>query len=100
MNVEEKRARQPPQYAEQVRVFQAHAAAFAVGMSIMFGVNLLTVVMAGVAGSWSSWWSLWALVGWSAGVAVHGLVVWINRPDRPVGEVAVDGSPALNGPPS
>lgn len=87
MNADDKRETQSQQHAEQVRAFQAHAGVFVVGMAIMLGVNLLTNLMAGVAGSWSSWWSLWALIGWSAGVAIHGLVVWLNRPARAVGEV-------------
>lgn len=77
------RGRVMPQYAEQVRAFEGHAGGFVVGMAVMFGVNLVTNLMAGIAGSWSAWWSLWALIGWSAGVAIHGLVVWLNRPVPP-----------------
>ncbi len=74
------------QYPEQLRVLQAHAGVFLVGMAVIFGVNLTTNLMAGIAGSWSAWWSLWALIGWSAGLAIHGLVVWLNRPTSPAGE--------------
>lgn len=68
------------QYVEQLRAFYVHAGMFAVGMLVMFAVNLLTNLSAGTAGEWSAWWSLWALIGWGAGIAVHGLVVRLNRP--------------------
>ena len=68
------------QYVEQLRAFYVHAGMFAMGMLVMFAVNLLTNLSAGTAGEWSAWWSLWALIGWGAGIAVHGLVVRLNRP--------------------
>jgi hypothetical protein len=74
------------EHAEQLRAFQGHAGGFIVGMTVIFGVNLATNLAAGIAGSWSAWWSLWALIGWSAGVAIHGLVVWLNRPLLPAGK--------------
>jgi len=77
-------------HAEQLRALQAHAGVFVVGMAAIFGVNLVTNLAAGIGGSWSAWWSLWALIGWSAGVAIHGLVVWLNRPTVPAAE-AVGG---------
>ena len=49
-------------------------------MFIMFAVNLVTNISAGTAGEWDAWWSVWALLGWSIGIAVHGFVVWLNRP--------------------
>jgi len=55
-------------------------------MAVVFGVNLVVNLMASIAGSRSAWWSLWALIGWSVGVAIHGLVVWLNRPTVPAGE--------------
>ena len=67
-------------FVEQLRAFYAHAVMFAVGMLIMFLVNLLTNLSAGIAGEWSAWWSAWAFIGWGAGITVHGLVVWLNRP--------------------
>lgn len=67
-------------YVEQLRAFYVHAAVFAVGMLVMFAVNLLTNLSAGGAGDWKAWWSVWALIGWGAGIAVHGLVVRLNRP--------------------
>lgn len=67
-------------YVEQLRAFYVHAAVFAAGMTVIFAVNLLTNLSAGIAGEWTSWWSLWALIGWGAGIAVHGLVVRLNRP--------------------
>jgi len=80
------RGTEPRQYPEQVRVLQAHAGVFLVGMAVIVGVNLVTNLAAGIAGSWSAWWSLWALIGWSAGVAIHGLVVWLHRPTLLAGE--------------
>jgi hypothetical protein len=68
------------QYVEQVRVFYAHAVVFAASMTIMFAVNLLTNLTAGIARDWAAWWSAWAFIGWGAGIAVHGLVVRLNRP--------------------
>lgn len=67
-------------YVEQLRAFYVHAAVFVASMTVIFAVNLLTNLSAGIASEWSAWWSLWALIGWSAGIAVHGLVVRLNRP--------------------
>jgi hypothetical protein len=67
-------------YPKQVRAFQVHAVVFAATMVLIFMVNLLTNLAAGTAGYWSAWWSLWALIGWGSGIAVHGFVVWLNRP--------------------
>ena len=67
-------------YVEQLRAFYIHACMYAVCMLIMLAVNLLTNLSAGIAGEWSTWWSVWALIGWGAGIAVHGLVVRLNRP--------------------
>ena len=67
-------------YVKQLRAFYAHAGQFVIGMLIMFLVNLFTNRSAGIAGEWSAWWSVWAFLGWGAGISVHGLVVWLNRP--------------------
>ena len=67
-------------YVEQLRAFYVHACMYAVGMLVMVAVNLLTNLSAGSAGEWSAWWSVWALIGWGAGIAVHGVVVRLNRP--------------------
>ena len=67
-------------YVEQLRAFYVHACMYAVGMLVMVAVNLLTNLSAGSAGEWSAWWSIWALIGWGAGIAVHGVVVRLNRP--------------------
>jgi hypothetical protein len=67
-------------YADQRRAFHGHVGGFATGMFIMFAVNLVTNISAGTAGEWNAWWSVWALLGWSIGIAVHGFVVWLNRP--------------------
>ncbi len=63
-------------HPHQVRAFQAHAGVFAGTMVLIFAVNLA----AGIAGQWSAWWSVWALIGWSLGLAVHGLVVFLANP--------------------
>lgn len=63
-----------------VRVFQAHAAVAAGTLVLILAVNLLTSLSAGTAGDISAWWSLWAILGWSAGLGVHGFVVWLARP--------------------
>lgn len=68
------------QYVEQLRAFYAHAGMFAMGMVVMFAVNLLTNLSAGIASEWTAWWSAWAFLGWGLGIAVHGLVVRLNRP--------------------
>lgn len=67
-------------YVQQLRVFYVHAAVFVGSMAINLAVNLLVNLSAGIAGEWSAWWSVWALIGWGAGIAVHGLVVRLNRP--------------------
>ena len=67
-------------YVQQLRAFYVHAAVFAGSMAINLAVNLFVNLSAGIAGEWSAWWSLWALIGWGSGVAVHGLVVRLNRP--------------------
>ena len=67
-------------YAQQLRVFYVHAAVFVGSIAINLSVNLLVNLNAGIAGEWSAWWSLWALLGWGAGIAVHGFVVRLNRP--------------------
>lgn len=67
-------------YVQQLRVFYVHAAVFAGSMAINIAVNLWVNLAAGIADDWSAWWSIWALIGWGAGIAVHGLVVRLNRP--------------------
>lgn len=75
-------------HRQGVRVFQACAAVAAGTLVLILAVNLLTSLFAGTAGDISAWWSLWAILGWSAGLGVHGFVVWLARPvtdldDRP-----------------
>lgn len=67
------------QPTEHVHAFRIHAVMFAIGMVIVFLVNLLTNLATGIAGNWSAWWSVWALMGWSAGLTVHGMVVWLEQ---------------------
>lgn len=69
-------------YPNQVRAFQAHAGVFAATMVLIFAVNLFINLSAGIAGQWSAWWSIWALIGWSFGIGVHGLVVFLARPQN------------------
>jgi hypothetical protein len=76
----DKREEAARRYVQQLRVFYVHVAVFAGSMAINLAVNLLVNLSAGIAGELSAWWSLWALVGWSAGIAVHGFVVRLNRP--------------------
>ncbi len=68
------------EYKYQRRAFRLHAATFAGSMVIIFIVNLLINLAAGITGEWWAWWSGWALIGWSLGIAVHGLVVRMSRP--------------------
>lgn len=67
-------------YVDQLRAFYVHAGVFAATMVVIFVVNLLTNLSAGIAGEWSAWWSIWAFIGWGLGIAIHGLVVRLNRP--------------------
>lgn len=67
-------------FVRQLQAFYVHAGVFAGGMVIIFLVNLATNLDAGIAGEWRSWWSAWAFIGWGLGIAVHGLVVRLNRP--------------------
>lgn len=69
-------------YAQQVRAFQAHALVAAASLTIVVAVNLLTNLAASMATEWRAWWSMWAVLGSGAGVMVHGLVVWLNRPSE------------------
>lgn len=68
------------EYPRQVRAFQAHAGVFTVTMAVIFAVNLSVNLSAGIADQWSAWWSVWALIGWSFGIGVHGLVVFLAKP--------------------
>ena len=77
---EEQRLEAARRYVEQLQAFYIHAGVFAAGMVVIFVVNLATNLSAGIAGDWSAWWSAWALIGWGSGIAVHGLVVRLNRP--------------------
>ncbi len=67
-------------YVQQLRVFYVHAAVFVGSMAINIALNLFVNLQAGIADEWSAWWSIWALIGWGAGIAVHGFVVRLNRP--------------------
>ncbi len=79
-HAEQRRVEAARRYVQQLQVFYVHAGVFAGGMVIIFLVNLATNAAAGITGEWSAWWSAWALIGWGFGIAVHGLVVRLNRP--------------------
>lgn len=81
-HAEEQRIESARRYVQQLQAFHVHASVFAGGMLIMFIVNLATNAAAGITGEWRAWWSAWALIGWGIGIAVHGLVVRLNRPAR------------------
>ena len=92
-------------YVEQLRAFYIHAAAFAVGMVVIFVVNLTINLAAELTGEWWAWWSGWALIGWGLGLAIHGLVVRWSRPrsssstwtERKINEILSESD---DGPPS
>lgn len=79
-HTEERRVEAARRYVQQLQAFYIHVGVFAGGMVIIFLVNLATTVAAGISGEWWAWWSAWALIGWGLGIAVHGLVVRLNRP--------------------
>jgi hypothetical protein len=79
---QERRVEAAQRYVQQLRDFYIHTTVFAGGMVIIFLVNLTTNAAAGIAGEWWAWWSAWAFLGWGLGIAVHGLVVRLNRPSR------------------
>lgn len=66
-------------YVRGLRAFQVHAAVFAASMTLIIGVNAAVNANAGTLGQWSAWWSVWSLIGWGAGLTVHGLVVRLAR---------------------
>ena len=51
----------------------------AASMTLIIGVNAAVNANAGSLGQWSAWWSVWSLIGWGAGLTVHGLVVRLAR---------------------
>jgi len=59
----------------QRRAFTMHATIYTATTLILIAVNLMVNLSAGTAGQFNAWWSLWALVGWGAGIVVHGMVV-------------------------
>ena len=67
-------------YVQQLRAFYVHATVFAVGMVVIFLVNLAVNLAADLTGEWWAWWSGWAFIGWGIGVAIHGLVLRLSRP--------------------
>ena len=68
------------QYVEQRQVFRVHAMVAVISIAAIMVINLVINLAAGTAGSWANWWSLWVIAGWVPGLAIHGLVVYLNRP--------------------
>jgi len=81
-HVEQQRVEAAQRYVQGLQAFHVHAGVFVGGMLIILLVNLGTNVAAGITGQWSAWWSVWTFIGWGLGIAVHGLVVRLNRPTR------------------
>lgn len=79
-HTEEERVEAARRYVQQLHAFYIHASVFAAGTLIIFVVNLATSMSAGIASEWRAWWSVWAFAGWGTGIAVHGIVVRLNRP--------------------
>ena len=77
---EQQRVDAARRYVQQLQAFYVHAGVFAGGTAIIILINLATNAAAGITGEWSAWWSAWAFLGWGLGIAVHGLVVRLNRP--------------------
>ena len=83
MNATAATPEQTARHVEQTQAFHAHAAVFALSMTAIFAVNLLTNLAAGTASDWPAWWSAYALIGWSLGLGIHGFVVWLATPGAP-----------------
>lgn len=62
------------------RAFSLHARVYAASMVVVVAVNAAINATAHLTGEWWAWWSVPALLGWGLGVAVHGLVVRLARP--------------------
>ncbi|MCP3935699.1 MAG: 2TM domain-containing protein [Actinomycetia bacterium] len=77
---EDHRVEAARRYVQKLRVFYIHAGVAATGMVLIFIVNLATNAAAGITGEWWAWWSAWAFIGWSLALAIHGLVVRLERP--------------------
>jgi hypothetical protein len=82
VHVDEQRVEAARRYVQQLKALHLHAAVFAGSLVVIFLVNLATNAAAGIAGEWWAWWSAWVVIGWCPGIAVHGLVVRLNRPAR------------------
>lgn len=67
-------------HAHQLRAFHLHATVAASCMLIIVVVNAALNAAAGILDEWWAWWSILALVGWSLGLSVHGIVVRLARP--------------------
>lgn len=70
----------PENYAEQRAALIVHSYVAVAGLAVIVLVNALTNAAAGRFTEWSAWWCVWAVLGWTSGLAVHGFVVWLNRP--------------------
>jgi hypothetical protein len=67
-------------HAHQRRAFHLHATVAASCMLIIVVVNAALNAATGILDEWWAWWSILALVGWSLGLSVHGIVVRLARP--------------------
>jgi len=63
----------------ETQALHAHASVFGAGMIVIFSVNLVVNLSAGVAGRWAAWWSVWAFLGWGIGLVINALVVRLAR---------------------
>ncbi|MGI9584377.1 MAG: 2TM domain-containing protein [Acidimicrobiia bacterium] len=81
-NADDQRLQDAREYVHNLRAFYIHATVFAVSMVIIFIVNVAVNVAAGITDEWWAWWSVWVLLGWGLGVAIHGLVVRLSRPNN------------------
>jgi ABC-type phosphate/phosphonate transport system ATPase subunit len=67
---------------QEQQAFRIHVGVFAGTMLLIFTVNLLTNLAAGITGQWGAWWSAYALFGWSIAITIHGLMVrWSHSVD-------------------
>jgi len=70
-------------YEHQRRAFRLHLNVFTGSMALIFLVNLAINAAAGITGEWWAWWSVLALVGWTLGITVHGIVLRMARTQDP-----------------
>lgn len=79
MTESDARREEARRYVRQLRAFQVHATVFAVVVPLLFVINAVINLAAGIAGDVWAWWIIWVVFGWGIGIAVHGLVVRAAR---------------------